>query len=64
MSRNKKRPRYNPSEDNNFAIRTAAKEGHTDVVVELLLYDRVDPSAATNEAIRRISTEESLILFT
>ena len=41
-----------PAEDNNFAIRRAAQNGHVDVVRLLLADARVDPAAHDNEAIQ------------
>ena len=40
-----------PSVNNNYAIRKAAKEGYTEIVKLLLLDPRVDPSADYNNAI-------------
>ena len=41
-----------PSADNNYTIRWAARNGHVTVVDRLLKDLRVDPSAIDNEAIR------------
>jgi ankyrin repeat protein len=47
-----KDPRIDPSVDNNFAIRHAAKRGHSQTVKILLQDSRVDPSADNNYAIQ------------
>jgi ankyrin repeat protein len=44
--------RVDSSADNNFAIRWASRNGHLDVVKELMKDKRVDPSADNNFAIR------------
>ena len=41
-------PRVDPSADNNYAIRWAAYNGHTEVVRLLLADPRVDPGAIAN----------------
>jgi hypothetical protein len=42
---------FDPSDYYNYAIRTAARNGHLSVVERLLLDERVDPSAYDNDAI-------------
>lgn len=42
----------NPAYDNNAAVRLAAANGHSNIVIRLLRDDRVDPSADDNAAIR------------
>ncbi|RKP15756.1 hypothetical protein ROZALSC1DRAFT_26088, partial [Rozella allomycis CSF55] len=44
-----------PSADNNYAIRLASKNGHTEIVKQLLTNPTVDPSAENNYAICRAS---------
>ena len=44
--------RADPSADDNFAIRLASENGHTETVKVLLQDERVDPSADDNYAIR------------
>ena len=48
--------RVNPADDNNYAIRLASRDGHTEVVKLLLADPRVDPADYNNEAIRWAST--------
>ena len=45
-------PQVDPSTRDNWAIRWAAKNGHKDVVTELLKDSRVNPSAEDNFAIK------------
>ena len=45
-------PRVDPAAGDNYAIRNAARRGHTEAVRVLLQDPRVDPAAANNEAIR------------
>jgi ankyrin repeat protein len=42
-----------PSFDNNFAIRFASQNGHTDIVKALLKHPKVDPAACSNHSIQR-----------
>uniref|UniRef100_A0A6C0JWC8 Uncharacterized protein n=1 Tax=viral metagenome TaxID=1070528 RepID=A0A6C0JWC8_9ZZZZ len=51
---------FDPSENNNYAIRVASYNGHVDVVKLLLADHRVDPSALDNQAIRAASQEGHL----
>ncbi|RKP18107.1 hypothetical protein ROZALSC1DRAFT_30161, partial [Rozella allomycis CSF55] len=44
-----------PSADENYAIRVAARNGHTEIVKYLLTNPRVDPRANGNYAIQRAS---------
>ena len=44
-----------PSDDNNWAIRLASRNGHTEIVKVLLQDERVDPSDKDNYAIRMSS---------
>ena len=46
---------FDPSADDNYAIRKASEKGHLNVVNRLLEDDRVDPSARDNYAIRTAS---------
>ena len=46
---------YDPSGDDNWAIKLASHNGHLGVVKALLADDRVDPSAASNFAIESAS---------
>ena len=41
-----------PSDNDNYAIREASRNGHTEVVKLLLADPKVDPSASNNDAIR------------
>ena len=45
----------NPTIQNNYGIRYASENGHTEIVKELLKDNRVDPSANNNYCIRRAS---------
>jgi hypothetical protein len=44
-------PKVNPSKDSNQILRIACEYGDTEVVKQLLLDSRVDPSDYDNEAI-------------
>jgi hypothetical protein len=50
-----KDPRIDPSANNNYAIRWASENGHTEIVKLLLNDNRVDPSDANNKAIQLAS---------
>ncbi|EPZ34081.1 hypothetical protein O9G_003161 [Rozella allomycis CSF55] len=53
----KKGVQTDPSADGNYAIRLAARNGHTEIVKYLLTDPRVDPSANGNYAIQWASSK-------